>query len=503
VVAAAAALALAVAPAPSEATALNRRAARARLARSATTTAGQRVACTENPFTAGFAADIAARWPANRFTAALYDSRTRCEYTFRPEQRLATASVLKAEILAGIVLRAQREGRGLTAWEHAQAVPMIRDSANPEASALWRSLGGIPGMAALDRTLGLSATTPASPWGATLTTASDRNMVLRRMIWGEGGLFSGPYRMKARAYMLNVSRAQRWGIPTGVPSTWRVPLKNGFVRSSCCRWRINTSGVVERPGRGAYALTVLSDGWPNDTAGIAAVNYISGIVADWAAAPAGPHPSAARAVHRSYLDVLGRSATFAEERRGSDRVGTLGTGGPGMITALIQSPELDRVAGVMLRLYLGGLGVMPSKEAYARRAWQLRTGRLSPAQLGDEIVASLAFAGGADLSDPDFVDLVVQRTLGRTPSEEARDRWVALLEAGMSRGQVLLQFADSAESRWVRWAPVKVGAIWASMLRRPPGEPDLDLWTARLASGTPVESVVAMVFRSAEYARRW
>ena len=38
-----------------------------------------------------------------------------------------------------------------------------------------------------------------------------------------------------------------------------------------------------------------------------------------------------------------------------------------------------RHVGVMLRLYLGGLGAMPSADAYARRAWQLRTGRLTPA----------------------------------------------------------------------------------------------------------------------------
>lgn len=460
-------------------------------------------ACTENPFTAGFAAEVRRRWPGQRFTAAIYDSVTRCEYTYNPGQRITTASVFKAQILAGLVLRAQRAGRPLTAWERANAGPMITYSADPEASALWRSLGGQPGMEALDRTLGLSQTTAATPWGITVTTGHDRNLVLRRMLWGEGGLFSASSRMTARAFMLNVTPSQRWGVPSGVPSTWKVPMKNGFFTSQCCRWRLNTSGVVERPGRGQYALTVLSDGWPTDDPGIAAVSYISGVVADWAAATAGPHPSAARAVHRTYLDVLGRSPTYAEERRGSDRIGTWGRGGPDLVTDAIGSAELDRHVGVMLRLYLGGLGVMPSAEAYARRAWQLRTGRLTPAALGDEIVGAVAFNGGVPLSDADFVDLAVERTLGRTPSPDSNARWVAELQRGMTRGALLLHFADSAEARWVRYAPVKVGEVWSSLLRRPPSTDDLSVWAPRIAGGTPTRDVVAMVFGSAEHARRW
>ena len=393
-----------------------------------------RAACTEDPFSPGLAADLARRWPGRRFTAALHDSATGCEYTLNPDQRITTASVLKAEILAGVILRAQREGRGLTAWEHAQVVPMIRYSANPEASALWSSLGGVAGMAALDRTLGLTGTTQASPWGLTATTARDRNTVLRRLIWGVGGTFTAASRMRARAYLLDVTPSQRWGITSGVPASWRVPLKNGFYPSQCCRWRINTSGVVERPGGGAYALTVLSDGWPTEAQGIEAVEHVSGVVADWAAARVGPHPSAARAAQRSVADVLGRPLTYDEERWWSALIGTEGRGGPDVLTALIGSAELDRHVGRMLRLYLGGLGTMPSAQAYAYRAWQLRTGRISLEDLGSAIVSSVAFTGGAALSDEAFVDRVVERTLGRTPSAAARQRWVDVLRSGTSRG---------------------------------------------------------------------
>lgn len=459
--------------------------------------------CTEDPFSAGFAADLAARYPGRRFTAAIYDSVTGCEYTFRPEQRITTASVLKAEILAGVLLRAQREGRGLTPWEHSQVVPMIRYSADPEASALWSSLGGVAGMRAIDRTLGLAGTTQAAPWGLTLTTAHDRNTVLRAMLLGAGGHFSAASSARARSYMLDVTPSQRWGITAGVPTSWNVPLKNGFFPSQCCRWRTNTSGVVERPGRGAYALTVLSDGWPTEAQGIAAVDHVSGVVADWAAATAGPHPSAARAVHRSVADVLGRAPSFDEERWGSARVGTDGTGGPTMVTDLIQTEELDRIVGRMLRLYLGGYGTVPDAQTYAYEAWRLRTGRITSEGLASAIVASPKFHGGATLSDDAFVDRVYQRVLGRLPAASARQWWVGALQGGLSRGGVLLRIADSDEARWVRFAPVKVGEIWGLLLRRPPSTADLEHWTERLRTGSSVTSVVAMVLRSGEYTRRW
>lgn len=459
--------------------------------------------CTENPFSAGFAADIAARWPGRRFTAAVYDSVTGCEYTFRPQQRITTASVLKAEILAGVLLRAQREGRGLTAWEHSQIVPMIRYSADPEASALWSSLGGVAGMRDVDRTLGLAGTTQAAPWGLTLTNAHDRNTVLRAMLLGAGGHFSAASSARARSYLLDVTPSQRWGITAGVPTSWNVPLKNGFYPSQCCRWRTNTSGLVERPGRGAYVLTVLSDGWSTEAQGIAAVDHVSGVVADWAAATAGPHRSAARAVHRSVADVLGRAPSYDEERWWSARVGTEGTGGPTMVTDLIQTGELDRIVGRMLRLYLGGYGTVPNAQTSSYVAWQLRTGRITSEGLASAIVASPKFHGGAALSDDGFVDRVYQRVLGRLPSASARQWWVGALQGGLSRGGVLLRIGDSDEARWVRYAPVKVAEIWSLLLRRPPSTADLEYWTQRLRTGTSVTSVVAMVFRSPEYTRRW
>ncbi len=67
---------------------------------------------------------------------------------------------------------------------------------------------------------------------------------------------------EAWAPMLSVVPEQRWGITAGVPAGWPVAQKNGFAGSQCC------GGASTRPASwwirrgGAYAVTILSDGWP-------------------------------------------------------------------------------------------------------------------------------------------------------------------------------------------------------------------------------------------------
>src|SRR3954471_9260006 len=58
-------------------------------------------------------AAIEARWGAHDVTVAVYDERTGCRYDVAPERRDTTASVFKVAMLAGLLLRAQDEGRSL------------------------------------------------------------------------------------------------------------------------------------------------------------------------------------------------------------------------------------------------------------------------------------------------------------------------------------------------------------------------------------------------------
>ncbi len=141
-----------------------------------------------DPFTPALKADVARRFPGHHMTATAYDTRSGCTWRLNPGTQVTTASVIKVEVGTGVLLRAQRERRGLTPGEQARLTPMITESANGPTTELWTSLGGAPAMAQLDRTFGLRDTRQASPvWGLTSTTADDQVHLLRQVVLGEGG----------------------------------------------------------------------------------------------------------------------------------------------------------------------------------------------------------------------------------------------------------------------------------------------------------------------------
>ena len=465
-----------------------------------TRAAAPRQACSENPFTKGFGAYVAQRWPRNRISAAVYDDATGCEYTYRPDHRLTTASVIKIEIMAAVLLRAQRAGRGLTQWEQDRIWPMITESANTPASELWNSLGGVPAMAAFERELGLTETVAAGPtWGLTTTSASDRNRVLRQVLLGEYGPLDATSRAIARSYMLKVVPSQRWGATAGVPTGWSVPLKNGFFDSRCCNWRINTSAVVERPDGTNYALTVLSDGWSSDTPGIEAVQLVSRVVNAATSKPFGPFASTTQFVRNQYRDVLGRAPTFGEIYYGIQYVGHSSTRSAALIASLIQSPELGPSGLFVLRLYLGGLGRLPGASSYRSRRDRLRLGLSSQLAQAQAVAERM----GEGLGDGAFVDLVYQRALGRAADPSGRAYWLRRLDAGASRGEVLMALTESPEARWERAAEVVVAATVFSMLGRAPTDDGLARWTEQLESGTSLRVLIDDLFRREEYAQRF
>ncbi len=228
----------------------------------------------------GIDAELSAAWPGQRFTAAIYDTRTECSYDLRPEGRITTASVLKIELMAGVLLRAQDEDRDVTAAEDTLIVPMIAESADPPASSLWLSLGGQSGMSALDDRLGLGDTVAATPWGGTSTSAADQTWLVRQVLLGEGGLFDAESSTRARDYMEGVIASQRWGITAGLPEGWTHPMKNGFFPLTGRGWRINSVGFIDDPSGGGYAVAILSDGWSTEAAGIEAVEFIAESIND-------------------------------------------------------------------------------------------------------------------------------------------------------------------------------------------------------------------------------
>jgi beta-lactamase class A len=215
---------------------------------------------------------------AGNVTAAVYDIANGQTDTFRPEVVEHTASTVKVDILATLLTQAQAANRALTDRERSLAAPMIQQSLDSAANALWVHVGGAGNIARFQQAAGMTRTAPPGNgvWGKTTTTALDRIALLRQLA------FPSPLLTDAsRAYVLDlmehVTPSQAWGVSGGVPPGATVALKNGF--SQIEGWQINSMGWVRGFGRD-YLIAVLTDRNPSQDYGIQTVNGLSAIVWD-------------------------------------------------------------------------------------------------------------------------------------------------------------------------------------------------------------------------------
>ncbi|OLZ72792.1 hypothetical protein AV521_07425 [Streptomyces sp. IMTB 2501] len=182
-----------------------------------------------------------------------------------------TASIVKVDILAALLLQAQDADRWLTAAEQAYATKMIENSDNASATALWHSIGRADGLDAANTRLGLTATSGGDGelWGLTQTTAADQ-LVLLQQVFGADSRLSAASRTYVQGLMKSVEADQRWGVSAVAEgNSWA--LKNGWLaRSTTGLWDVNSIGRVTVDGTG-YLVAVLSKGTESQARGIALV----------------------------------------------------------------------------------------------------------------------------------------------------------------------------------------------------------------------------------------
>jgi beta-lactamase class A len=182
-----------------------------------------------------------------------------------------TASIVKVDILAALLLQAQDAGTRLTAQEKSYATAMIGNSDNISASALWRDIGGASGLDAANERFGLAATEggEGALWGLTQTTAADQ-LALLQQVFGDDSELSEASRTYVQGLMGQIAADQRWGVSAAADgSAWA--LKNGWLaRSSTGLWDINSIGRVTVDGHDCLVVA-LSKGNATKAQGVSLV----------------------------------------------------------------------------------------------------------------------------------------------------------------------------------------------------------------------------------------
>ncbi|MDP9075363.1 MAG: class A beta-lactamase-related serine hydrolase, partial [Actinomycetota bacterium] len=224
------------------------------------------------PFAASIQSFLSSR--SGRASVAAFDANSGITYSLAPQNSYITASIVKVDILATLLRRAQDAGRGLTSSEQATATQMIEFSDNNAATALWNEVGGAGGVAQFNSLVGMPNTVPGSGglWGLTRTTVEDQVQLMRVVAYPNGVLGSSQ-RAYLQGLMRNVTPSQRWGVSGGVPGGTVIELKNGWLPVTG-GWEINSIGHIAGSGRD-YVIAVLTSSDPSMGYGISTIEGVS------------------------------------------------------------------------------------------------------------------------------------------------------------------------------------------------------------------------------------
>ncbi|MEW2355814.1 serine hydrolase [Spirillospora sp. NPDC029432] len=204
--------------------------------------------------------------------------------------RFVTASIMKVDILASLLLQRQRERRGLSAGERAMAAEMIRLSDNRAAYALYSAAGNGAGVARSNKRLGLRETEPyPTGWGSSKTTPADQVRLMKALVSPRSPL-SAANRRHVLGLMGSVIGEQRWGISAAARPGERVAIKNGWVplHVQGTGWAVNSVGRITAPGHD-FLVAVCTQGHPSMESGVETVEHVADLAVSALrrAAPAG------------------------------------------------------------------------------------------------------------------------------------------------------------------------------------------------------------------------
>ncbi|GIF77066.1 hypothetical protein Asi02nite_65840 [Asanoa siamensis] len=189
--------------------------------------------------------------------------------------RFQTASIVKVEILAALLLRARQRDQQVSDADRRLAKKMIVLSDNAAATALYRRIGGKSGLQSANEAFGLRESTPNASWGLSTTTAADQVRLLASLLDEDGPLGDEDRRFIFDA-MSQVDQTQAWGVRAAAdPRTTGVYVKNGWdtVADDQDRWQVNTIGRLVEPGHD-WLVAVLSNHHRNQAAGVRIVETV-------------------------------------------------------------------------------------------------------------------------------------------------------------------------------------------------------------------------------------
>jgi hypothetical protein len=215
-----------------------------------------------------------------------------------------------------------------------------------------------------------------------------------------------------------------------------------------------------------------------------------------------PFEAVADAVTQQFTDIAGRAPTAEEQRNWEVGIYTGARTIEQMVLELQVVDLRDRAAQVT-RIYLGLFDRGPSAPDLEYWVTEMENGRTINSVASFFARSSEFVALYGDATDEEFVELVYENVLDRTPSAGDLQYWLGELDRGVRRSRMFLLFSESPEFRNASAATLKVLDLYQSMLGRPPTRAELTETREVLDTGElTLTDLISMILHSDEYEAR-
>jgi len=206
---------------------------------------------------------------------------------------------------------------------------------------------------------------------------------------------------------------------------------------------------------------------------------------------------------QQYLDFLSRRGDINGVRFWAEKIDSGDTTRPEVVEFFFSSAEFQNNIAPIARLYTAYFLRIPDYEGLQFWIDQFLSG-VPLTTISQAFAESPEFiATYGDLDDAAFVTRVYQNVLDRTPDEGGRVFWTEQLQAGLSRGALMVAFSESPEYRSISTNSIQVIMVYVGMLQRSPDQSGFDFWVGKLNDGSSVLNLVGQFLDSAEYAGRF
>ena len=174
-----------------------------------------------------------------------------------------------------------------------------------------------------------------------------------------------------------------------------------------------------------------------------------------------------------------------------------------LVQTFLESAEFGGLVAPVARLYFAYFLRIPDHDGLNFWIGRHRAGTTLLA-ISDAFATSPEFvARYGSLDNAQFVQLVYQNVLARQPDANGLAFWIGQMNAGMTRGQLMLQFSEAVEYRALITNEVYVTMLYSGMLRRAPDDGGFNSWVAALEAGTSVQGLINLFIVSEEYRNRF